>query len=154
MNHCHVFTKIKKKSLDLHESAFIKKLHKHPRVSVIRPEKECNILSNFLFADVVILQGYGTSYIETLLVNPHIAACFVNAEVTFDTEKYPLMPIIRTTAEIIPSIQNFINCPKKWTNKSIRAQINRIMIDQFGGVVENVTSVIINDIVSHFDTTI
>ena len=57
-------------------------------------------MTEFLFADCVLIQGYSTAYMEALLVGNRVVPFYLNGKVLLDQIKYPDLPVIKKIEDL------------------------------------------------------
>lgn len=149
-NFCHIFCKIKRQYIDIKETKQIKELHNLPYITVIKPEEEDCILSKFLFCDAIIMQNYGTSFLESILVNSKVALCFYNSEISLNLAKYHMFPLIINLSDIDKILDNMLDNPRDYDTSEYKTHVTKFIHDQLNGPLDNVTDIIMNDIDNHF----
>lgn len=143
---CYVFAKIGRRSNTLKETSLIRKLHQHPRVAVIRPETDY-LLSDFIFADVIINQSYSAAYQECLIAKDNVVCCYLNGQERVNSSKYTNLPVIRDIASIRTTIKKMIEQTETTKNsEAYQHDRTQLLKDTFGDIPENATEKVVNDI--------
>ena len=150
-NRIHIFSKIGNSRDTLCETTYIKKLHHSKHISVIWPEDE-HLMTEFLFADAIFVQGFITAYLEAVLSGNHnnVAQFYLNSKIMFDQNKYPNLPIITEQSQIKPLITKMLELNNHKT-KLIKNEVEKIIEETFGqSSIINTSKLIMDDMLEIF----
>lgn len=140
----HIFSKIGRRRDTLTETEPINQLHQSPHLSVIWPEGQDHLMAEFLFADIILIQGFSTALYEALLVTPRVIQCYPRGKIILPTSQLPAITEISSQLKI--TLDKLVNDDQK-PNDQLQNEINQLMLDSFGQAkIGNVTQQIMTDL--------
>jgi hypothetical protein len=141
----HIITKFKKDT-----STTVKRfkkalpLHKHKNVSVLYYSDQV-LLYDLFFANVVIIEGFGTSFLESLMVNPKTVQCqILKHNDDLDIDRYDLLQA-DSQRHIISMIPSLIRNNSLITKEYMQSR-KQYIEDQLGPLQRNISRFVTNTI--------
>lgn len=145
----HLFTKIKSYSKEELENLHpaLANIHNHPQVTVI-DHYDFVLYYDLLFSDITIIEGFGTSFIESLRVNPRTVQCQLERHNDFlELNEYSLLQA-NSRKELREMIESLMTAPNKILTEEYQKNVQKYLLYQLGeintgGIATDITNIII-----------
>jgi hypothetical protein len=140
----HVFTKIKAHSQIAAEKFYpaLANLHKDPIVTVVDYPMYV-LYYDMLFSDITVIEGYGTSFVESLRLNPKTIQCQLDRHNDYlELKKFDLLRA-DSRRDLITKITTLITDPSQLITPDYLQNVSKYINYQFGDIKTGVSKDIV-----------